>query len=29
MAFLDRNHILVLEKGTGAVRLILNGQLQA
>jgi aldose sugar dehydrogenase len=27
MAFLDRNHILVLEKGTGAVRLILNGQL--
>jgi glucose/arabinose dehydrogenase len=28
MAFLDSNHILVLEKETGAVRLILNGQLQ-
>jgi aldose sugar dehydrogenase len=28
MAFLDGNHILVLEKETGAVRLILNGQLQ-
>src|SRR5712691_669927 len=28
MAFLDSNHILVLEKNTGAVRLILKAQLQ-